>query len=114
MTLARVVAVLVLIVASQQRAFALPTMIRLGYSECTACHISPQGGGLLNPYGRGIDREKVRKKAVSRGLIGEEESHRLSDRQVVQYIFHPGLSTAETVDRFQVILYRRRDGIVHE
>jgi hypothetical protein len=34
---------------------ALPTMIRLGYPNCAACHISPQGGGLLNAYGRGID-----------------------------------------------------------
>jgi hypothetical protein len=36
-------------------AFALPTMIRLGYVNCVACHITPQGGGLLNSYGRGID-----------------------------------------------------------
>lgn len=31
-------------------------MIRLGYPNCASCHVSPQGGGLLNPYGRGIDR----------------------------------------------------------
>ncbi|HXB70652.1 MAG TPA: hypothetical protein VNY05_20640 [Candidatus Acidoferrales bacterium] len=36
-------------------AFAYPTMIRLGYVNCAACHIAPQGGGLLNSYGRGID-----------------------------------------------------------
>jgi hypothetical protein len=30
-------------------------MIRLGYSTCTACHVSPQGGGLLTPYGKGVD-----------------------------------------------------------
>jgi hypothetical protein len=36
-------------------AAALPTMIRLGYTNCAACHITPQGGGLLNAYGRGID-----------------------------------------------------------
>jgi hypothetical protein len=30
-------------------------MIRLGYDTCVACHLSPQGGGLLNEYGRGID-----------------------------------------------------------
>ena len=34
---------------------ALPTMIRLGYPECASCHVSPQGGGLLTVYGRGID-----------------------------------------------------------
>jgi hypothetical protein len=34
---------------------ASPTMIRLGYSTCTSCHISPQGAGLLTPYGKGID-----------------------------------------------------------
>src|SRR5258708_17114915 len=34
----------------------LPTMIRLGYPNCSSCHISPQGGGLLNLYGRGIDK----------------------------------------------------------
>ena len=47
---------LTVILASRQPALALPTMIRLGYSECSACHISPQGGGPLNAYGRGIDR----------------------------------------------------------
>jgi hypothetical protein len=34
---------------------ALPTMIRLGYIDCATCHYAPQGGGPLNPYGRGID-----------------------------------------------------------
>jgi hypothetical protein len=34
---------------------AYPNMIRLGYPNCTACHVSPQGGGVLNRYGKGID-----------------------------------------------------------
>jgi hypothetical protein len=34
---------------------ASPTMIRLGYADCAACHVSPQGGGLLTSYGRGVD-----------------------------------------------------------
>jgi len=34
---------------------ASPTMIRLGYTDCATCHISPQGGGLLTAYGKGID-----------------------------------------------------------
>ena len=39
-----------------QRTSALPTMVRLGYPNCAACHISPQGSGLLNLYGRSIDQ----------------------------------------------------------
>ena len=34
---------------------ASPTMIRLGYTDCAACHISPQGAGLLTSYGKAID-----------------------------------------------------------
>ena len=41
--------------AFNRPAKALPTMVRLGYSNCAVCHISPQGGGLLNAYGRSID-----------------------------------------------------------
>ena len=35
--------------------FALPNMVRLGYPNCMSCHVTPQGGGLLNAYGKGID-----------------------------------------------------------
>jgi hypothetical protein len=34
---------------------ASPTMIRLGYTDCASCHLSPQGAGLLIAYGKGID-----------------------------------------------------------
>ncbi len=30
-------------------------MIRLGYARCSACHLAPQGAGLLTDYGKGID-----------------------------------------------------------
>ena len=46
---------LVCSLAGARQASALPTMIRLGYNTCSACHLSPQGGGLLTPYGKGID-----------------------------------------------------------
>lgn len=36
-------------------AVASPTMIRLGYTGCASCHLSPQGGGLLTTYGKGVD-----------------------------------------------------------
>ena len=56
LAVSRILIALALVAIAQRSAFALPTMIRLGYNECGACHISPQGGGPLNTYGRGIDR----------------------------------------------------------
>ena len=47
--------------------------------------------------GRGIDCERIRKKVVSKGLVGEAEARELSDRDLIAYIWHPGLSTAETI-----------------
>jgi hypothetical protein len=44
------------IVTAAAPARALPTMIRLGYNDCASCHVSPQGGGLLTPYGHSIDK----------------------------------------------------------
>jgi two-component system chemotaxis sensor kinase CheA len=45
--------------------------------------------------GRGIDAAAVRRKAVSLGLLREHEV--LSDREVIQFIFAEGFSTARTV-----------------
>jgi len=51
-----IAATLVLVAGAAIRpAAALPTMVRLGYTNCASCHLAPQGGGLLNGYGRGID-----------------------------------------------------------
>ena len=50
-----VIGVLFCAVAQVTPAIASPTMIRLGYADCAACHVSPQGGGLLTSYGRGVD-----------------------------------------------------------
>lgn len=36
---------------------AFPDTIRHGYTNCTSCHVSPSGGGLLNGYGRSLSRE---------------------------------------------------------
>jgi hypothetical protein len=44
-----------IVVACVSPALALPTMIRLGYTDCASCHFAPQGGGPLKPYGRTID-----------------------------------------------------------
>lgn len=45
--------------------------------------------------GRGINLQRVRAKAIERGLMSAEA--KLSDREVMQFILHAGFSTAESV-----------------
>jgi two-component system, chemotaxis family, sensor kinase CheA len=58
-------------------------------------------GGQVNieiiDDGAGIDLERVKAKAVERGLISAEQAQRMNDREAVNLIFLPGLSTAEKV-----------------
>ena len=45
--------------------------------------------------GKGIDPEVIRGKAISKGLLKPEQE--LTDREIFDYIFAPGFSTAEVV-----------------
>lgn len=45
--------------------------------------------------GRGIDPEKIKRKAIAKGLITEEDN--LSEKELLNLIFLPGFSTAEQV-----------------
>lgn len=38
-------------------AWSFPELVRYGYPNCTACHVSPAGGGVLNQYGRELSKE---------------------------------------------------------
>ncbi len=40
-----------------KQALGFPENIRLGYAGCLSCHVSPTGGGLLTPYGRGASED---------------------------------------------------------
>ncbi|HJX85645.1 MAG TPA: hybrid sensor histidine kinase/response regulator, partial [Candidatus Angelobacter sp.] len=44
--------------------------------------------------GRGIDYERVRKTAIENGLVGAEAATELTDRDLLDFLFHPGFSTA--------------------
>ncbi len=47
--------------------------------------------------GGGIDAEKMKTKAVEKGVITTDQAEEMSDRDAVRLIFHPGFSTAEKV-----------------
>lgn len=45
--------------------------------------------------GRGIDVERVKKKAVERGIISESEAENMSESDIMMLIFSPGFSTKD-------------------
>lgn len=61
-------------------AMALPELGRHGYVNCTACHLSPAGGGVLNEYGREISKEllatwaKEGEQGFAYGLVSPPEA----------------------------------------
>jgi hypothetical protein len=65
--------VVMVVLAQAAPALASPTMIRLGYSDCATCHLSPQGGGLLTTYGKGID---VAQSVMAREFQPRDAEHR--------------------------------------
>ncbi|MFN7781658.1 MAG: chemotaxis protein CheA [Lysobacterales bacterium] len=66
----------------------------VGTVELGASH---QGGHIvieITDDGRGLNRERILRKAMERGLNAHEG---MADSEVWQLIFHPGLSTAEQI-----------------
>jgi len=47
--------------------------------------------------GRGIQRDKVLRKAVQNGIVANDEAERMSDRDVYQLLFASGFSTADII-----------------
>ena len=59
-----------------------------------------QGSRILirvSDDGRGIDPERVRMKAVERGLVKEEDSYLMSRDEILKFIFRAGFSTADVI-----------------
>lgn len=81
-------------VAAERRAAGKPEIGQL------ALNASHEGGHIIiniSDDGRGLVIEKIRARAVERGMLSESESQELSDHQVRQLIFQPGFSTAESI-----------------
>ncbi len=51
----------------------------------------------ISDDGGGIHPEKVKAKAVQKGLLSAEQAQRLTEREAINLIFLPGFSTAEKV-----------------
>jgi two-component system chemotaxis sensor kinase CheA len=76
----------------------------------------------ISDDGRGIDAHKVKTRAIERGLLKREEASRLSEADIMDFIFRPGFSTADEIteisgrgvglDVVQSVLHRLK-GTVH-
>ncbi|MBK8801622.1 MAG: chemotaxis protein CheW [Fibrobacteres bacterium] len=70
----------------------------VGVVSLRALHESGQVMIEVEDDGRGIDHERVRVKIVEKGLASTEEAAKLSEKELVAYIFHPGFSTRDVAN----------------
>jgi two-component system chemotaxis sensor kinase CheA len=47
--------------------------------------------------GHGINRDRILKRAIDKGIVSEERGKELSDQEIYQLLFASGFSTAETI-----------------
>jgi two-component system, chemotaxis family, sensor kinase CheA len=62
-----------------------------------AYHAGGQVNIEITDDGNGIDCDKIRDKAIQRGILSPEQAHRASERELVALIFAPGFSTAAQI-----------------
>ncbi len=68
-----------------------------GMLTLRAYHEGGQVNIEIGDDGAGIDPARLRHKAVEKGLMGAEQAGKMSDRDVLNLVFHPGFSTAAGV-----------------
>ena len=62
-----------------------------------AFHEGGQVNIEISDDGAGLNQERIRNKAVEKGLISADQAGRLGDREIVNLVLLPGFSTAEKV-----------------
>ena len=68
-----------------------------GTLKLRAFHEGGQVNIEISDDGAGLNAERIRQKAIERGLVSAQQSSRMPDRDVFNMIFLPGFSTAEKV-----------------
>jgi two-component system, chemotaxis family, sensor kinase CheA len=51
----------------------------------------------ISDDGRGLDRDKILRRAIERGIVTPNDTARLNDSDIMHLIFAPGLSTADEI-----------------
>ncbi len=68
-----------------------------GHLRLRAFHEGGQVNIEISDDGDGIATEKLKAKAIAKGIITAEHAARMSEREVLNLVFAPGLSTVEQV-----------------
>jgi two-component system chemotaxis sensor kinase CheA len=69
-------------------------------SGCLILRAFHEGGQVnieISDDGAGLDAERIRKKALERGVITADQAAHMAEREIFNLIFLPGFSTAEKV-----------------
>jgi two-component system chemotaxis sensor kinase CheA len=72
---------------------------RVGRLTLRAYHEGGQVNIEISDDGAGLNTERIRKKAVERGVITGEQALRMTEREIFNLIFLPGFSTAQKVTK---------------
>ena len=67
---------------------------------CLLLRAFHEGGQVnieISDDGSGLDHDRIRNKAIQKGLVSADHAARMSDREIANLIFLPGFSTAEKV-----------------
>ncbi|TGM32434.1 chemotaxis protein CheA [Leptospira levettii] len=68
-----------------------------GTIHLTAVQLGKEVWIEVKDDGKGLQRDKIVRKAISIGLINHLEAENLKDEEVWDFLFHPGFSTAKEV-----------------
>ena len=71
-----------------------------GKIQIQAFHQGNQTVIVVSDDGAGIDAERVRRKAIEKGLVSRAEATTLNELQLYDFLFHPGFSTKDKADDF--------------
>jgi two-component system, chemotaxis family, sensor kinase CheA len=68
-----------------------------GRLSLRAFHEGGQVNIEISDDGAGLDQERIRAKALQKGLITADQASHMSDREIINLVFLPGFSTAEKI-----------------
>ncbi|MEM8602700.1 MAG: response regulator [Cyanobacteria bacterium P01_H01_bin.121] len=71
-----------------------------GLVRVQALHQGNQTVIVVADDGAGIDTERVRQKAIEKGLVTPEEAAQMPKTELHDFLFHAGFSTRDTADQF--------------